>query len=131
LKYLLDTHVFLWACIQPEKLSSKAFEIISDNQSILYLSSASIWEIAIKAGLGKLKFLSKNLNLKTFIEESIKHLNLIKLPVENHHIYTLYELPEIHKDPFDRIHIAQANSEGLILITNDKQIRKYNVKTLW
>lgn len=128
---LLDTHTFLWACVEPGKLSSKSVEIINNEENLLYLSSASIWEISIKLKLGKLKILNKDLDFKTFIEESLKSLNLIELPILNKHIFSLHKLPEIHKDPFDRMLIAQAKSEKLILITNDHQIKKYDVETLW
>lgn len=131
MKYLLDTHVFLWACVEPEKLSSDSMEIIKNPNNILFLSSASVWEISIKMKIGKLKILNENLDFKTFIEKSLEALELKELPILNKHVFSLYHLPDIHKDPFDRILIAQAKSENLILITNDTQIKKYNVKTLW
>ncbi|WP_456401424.1 type II toxin-antitoxin system VapC family toxin [Persephonella sp.] len=131
MRYLLDTHVFLWACVEPEKLPTKAIEIIQSPQNILFLSCASIWEISIKMSIQKLKILSKEINFKIFVEESIKDLGLIELKIESSHIFTLHELPYIHKDPYDRILIAQALSEDLILITNDDHIKKYNVKFVW
>ena len=131
MRYLLDTHVFLWACIEPERLSSNSKDIIKNPQNMLFLSSASIWEISIKMKIGKLKILDKNLDFKTFVEKSIKALDLKEISVLNKHIFSLHLLPDIHKDPFDRILIAQAKSEDLILITNDNQIKKYNIRTLW
>jgi len=128
-RYLLDTHVFLWACA--EKLSTKVIEIIQNPQSILFLSCASIWEISIKMSIGKLKILSEEINFKIFVEDSIKNLGLIELQIQNKHIFTLHELPYIHKDPFDRLLIAQALSEDLTLITSDDYIRRYNIKVVW
>ncbi len=131
MKFLLDTHIFLWASIEPDNLSQNVLKIIENSANILFLSSASVWEISIKHKLGKLKILDKNLNFTTFIEESIKYMNLNELPIRIKHIYSLYNLPSIHKDPFDRILTSQALAEDLILITNDKIIKKYNVKTVW
>ena len=131
MNYLLDTHVFLWACFEPSKLSNKVVEIIENPKNILFLSSASIWEISIKMGIGKLKIISNDIDFKLFIEKSIQNLDLKELPVKKEHIFELHKLPYIHKDPFDRILIAQAISEGLILITNDSFIQSYEVNYIW
>jgi len=131
LKYLLDTHVFLWICAEPSKLSKTSIKLIEDNQNELFLSSASIWEIEIKHSIGKLEILDKNLSLKKFVNKSLKTLDIIELPIENKHIFKLEDIPYFHKDPFDRILIAQAISENLILITDDKYIKKYKIKTIW
>jgi len=88
LKYLLDTHVFLWALAKPENLSKTATALIKNPENILFLSSASIWEISIKQTIGKLKILDKNLDFEVFVEESIRDLNLLKLSIQFEHIYT-------------------------------------------
>ncbi|RUM58964.1 MAG: hypothetical protein DSY59_02145 [Persephonella sp.] len=131
MRFLLDTHVFLWACVEPEKLSETVIEIIENSQNVLFLSSASIWEISIKISIGKLEILNKSIGFETFIKQCIKDLELIELPICKEHIFILNTLPNIHKDPFDRILIAQSISEDLILITNDSIIKKYNLKTVW
>jgi len=131
LRYLLDTHVFLWALAKPENLSKTAIDLIENPENILFLSSASIWEISIKQTIGKLKILDKSLDLKTFVEKAIEDLNLLKLSIQFEHIYTLHNIPYHHKDPFDRILIAQSVAENLILITDDKIIKKYKVRTIW
>ena len=131
MRYLLDTHVFLWALAKPENLSKTAIDLIENPENILFLSSASIWEISIKQTIGKLKILDKSLDLKIFVEKAIEDLNLLKLPIQFEHIYTLHNIPYHHKDPFDRILIAQSMAENLILITDDKMIKKYKVKTIW
>ena len=87
--------------------------------------------ISIKQTIGKLKILDKSLDLKIFVEKAIEDLNLLKLPIQFEHIYTLHNIPYHHKDPFDRILIAQSMAENLILITDDKMIKKYKVKTIW
>ena len=131
MRYLLDTHVFLWALAKPENLSKTANALIENPENILFLSSASIWEISIKQTIGKLKILDKSLDLKIFVEKAIEDLNLLKLPIQFEHIYTLHNIPYHHKDPFDRILIAQSMAENLIVITDDKMIKKYKVKTIW
>ncbi len=131
MRYLLDTHVFLWALAKPENLSKTAIDLIENPENILFLSSASIWEISIKQTIGKLKILDKSLDLKTFVEKAIEDLNLLKLSIQFEHIYTLHNIPYHHKDPFDRILIAQSVAENLILITDDKIIKKYKVRTIW
>jgi PIN domain nuclease of toxin-antitoxin system len=126
---LLDTNVFIW-CItgQQSKLSKKAFEAVEDPYNIRWLSAVSLWEIAIKVGAGKLD-LPKNADyLKT-------HMDLLRIgrvvPVEAAHALADFTLPRYHRDPFDRMLIAQAQVEGLPFVTCDKQIRKYPIQILW
>jgi len=126
---LLDTNVFLW-CItgQQSKLSKKAFEAIEDPSNSRWLSAISLWEIAIKVGAGKLD-LPKNADyLRT-------HMNLLRIgrvvPVEAAHALADFGLPRYHRDPFDRMLVAQALVEGIPFITCDKQIQKYPIEILW
>jgi PIN domain nuclease of toxin-antitoxin system len=126
---LLDTNVFLW-CItgQQSKLSQKAFEAIEDPSNSRWLSAVSLWEIAIKVGAGKLA-LPKNADyLKT-------HMDLLRIgrvvPVEAAHALADFGLPRYHRDPFDRMLVAQALVEGVPFITCDKQIQKYPIQILW
>lgn len=128
MKVLLDTHAFLWWIGDDPQLSPQARKIISDGANILYLSAASSWEIAIKAKLGKLKLPS---NLASFIAEQLADNAITSLAVEMHHALHVYALPDYHRDPFDRMLIAQAQLEKLPILTADPQIARYPVEVLW
>lgn len=128
MKLLLDTHTFLWWAHEPEKLSQKAFEACKDDSNDLMLSVVSVWEMQIKAQLGKLKFSS---SLEVLIKKQ-QELNAFRiLPVELKHIFELNKLPEPHKDPFDRLLIAQANSEKAFIISADGVFSNYPVQLIW
>jgi PIN domain nuclease of toxin-antitoxin system len=126
---LLDTSVFLW-CItgQQSKLSPAALRVIENIDINLWLSSVSLWEIAIKVNTGKLD-LPKNADF--FRTQMAKFFIDRVLPVEATHAFAEFTLPRHHRDPFDRMLIAQAHVEGLPFITNDEQIRKYPIQILW
>jgi len=128
MRYLLDTHAFLWFATGDENLSAVAKEIIENSKNNIYLSSASVWELSIKIIIGKLK-LKKDLN--KFIAENIAIYGYIPMPVTIPHALAIAKLPEIHKDPFDRILIAQATVEKMKLISSDSYIARYSVKTVW
>jgi len=123
-KYLLDTHIFLWWISDAKRLSKKVFNTILDSSNQIYISSASIWEIAIKEALGKIEL---SVNLDNIIEENgFKELKISAICAN-----ATKELEQIHRDPFDRMLIAQAKKNDLILITNDRYIIKYkDVKIL-
>ena len=120
MNYLLDTHALLWWLTDPQKLSVKAQEIIRNRNNLIYVSSASIWEMAIKKSIGKL-MLPHNL-LATITAECFKFLPI--LPEE---ALGIMDLPLIHADPFDRLLIMQAKLHDLVLITNDEKIIEYPV----
>jgi len=120
MNYLLDTHVLLWWLTEPQKLSEKAQEIIKNRANLIYVSSASIWEIAIKTSIGKL-VLPHNL-LATITAELFKFL-----PVLPEEALGVADLPLLHADPFDRLLIMQAKLHDLVLITNDAKIIEYPV----
>lgn len=121
-KYLLDTHVLLWWFSADSQLGNSARkQIASANQ--IYCSVASYWEMVIKESLGKLKFPKK-------LFATLGKNGILILPIEAQHVLELQSLPTIHKDPFDRMLIAQALSEKLVLITGDKNIKKYQINTL-
>jgi len=123
-KYLLDTHIFLWWMSDAEQLSQEVFDIISDTSNQIYISSATIWEIAIKEALGKLKV---DTNLNSAIEAN----GFIELKISAICANATKELEPIHHDPFDRMLISQAIVEDMTLITVDKFIIQYNrVKVL-
>jgi len=128
MKVLLDTHVFLWWITDDPRLSSRAREIIADGANEVFLSAASGWEIAIKAKLGRLRLPDVP---ERFIPEQLR-LNAIEtLPVQMSHALHVYKLPDHHRDPFDRLLIAQAQLEKLPVLTADPQISRYPVKVIW
>ena len=120
---LLDTHVLLWWLAEPEKLSKEQFEIISSKNSQILVSVASIWEIRIKESLGKIEVPS---DLVTLIKEE----GFEFIPISPQHADYIKELPQIHKDPFDRIIIAQGKLEGLKVLSSDKVFRGYDVEVV-
>ncbi len=123
-RYLLDTHIFLWWISDAEQLNEEVFDIISDISNQIYISSASIWEIAIKEALGKLKV---DEDLSSVIEAN----GFIELKISAICAYATKKLEPIHKDPFDRMLITQALEGDMTLITADKAIAQYkDVKIL-
>lgn len=128
MKYLLDTHTFLWFATDNPRISEKAKQIIQNRKNQLLLSAASVWEISIKYSIGKI---SLSTDLDNFISESLRSYNLTPLPISIPHSIEVSRLPEIHRDPFDRMLIAQSRIENAGIITTDKDITKYDVKTIW
>ncbi len=128
MRALLDTHIFLWWISDDRQLTPRVREIIGDVDNDLYLSAASGWEMAIKAALGKLR-LPKEIN--AFLHEQLAVNAITALPVQMNHALHVYTLPAHHRDPFDRLLIAQAQLENMPIITSDAQIAKYSVKVLW
>lgn len=128
MRALLDTHTFLWWITDDPRLSPRVRKIIGDGENELFLSAASGWEMAIKAKLGRLKLPD---NLERFIPEQLA-LNAIRsLPIQMSHALHVYTLPDYHRDPFDRLLVAQSRLEGLPILTADPQIAQYPVKTIW
>ena len=128
MKYLLDTHTFLWWCLGAEQLSPRARDMIADGRNEIFFSAASVWEIAIKAGKGRLtlpeepgRFISSRMSLHRFLA----------LPVQISHALRVYDLPPHHADPFDRLLVAQCQMESLPLITKDEEIQRYELETIW
>jgi PIN domain nuclease of toxin-antitoxin system len=127
MKLLLDTHIFLWLNSEPEKMPPTAYEACRDPHNQLYLSHVSPWEIQIKQQIGKLQLRAA---LSELIETQAKENGLTMLPIELVHIYALSQLPCHHNDPFDRLLIAQARIESMVLVTVDQKISLYDIKTL-
>ena len=127
MKLLLDTHIFIWWADAPEKLSSTALSALEDEANDLILSVVSVWEIQIKSQLGKLKLSQP---LKELIESQQETNDLKLLPVELSHVLALDALPYHHKDPFDRLLIAQSIFEDVTLVTADKSFPVYLTKLL-
>ena len=122
MKFLLDTHILIWAAISPHKISPELASLLSDPSNHLYFSSASIWEISIKESLGKsdFKVSSKKLN-DGLIENGYKEIKVSAL-----HTMEVIKLPFIHRDPFDRILVATAIWENMPLLTNDSTLSPYH-----
>ena len=128
MKILLDTHVFLWWIMDDESLSPVARRTISNAENELYFSAASAWEIAIKAGLGRIKLPSE---IGTFIPGQLAENSIIGLPVQIGHALRVSKLPQHHRDPFDRVLVAQAQVEKMPILTSDAEISKYDVEVIW
>ncbi len=128
MKILLDTHTFLWWVAEDAQLSLKAKEIIANPDNEIYFSVVSAWEIIIKVGTGKL---SLSESPETYIPSRIASNQFGILPVQMPHILKINSLPNFHKDPFDRLLIAQSLVEDLSLMTIDNAIAQYPVKTIW
>jgi PIN domain nuclease of toxin-antitoxin system len=120
-KLLLDTHLLLWAAGQPERLSKQARRLLSDPGNELLFSAASLWEIAIKRNLGRADFkVEPRLLRRGLLDNGYR-----ELAITSAHVLELDALPAHHKDPFDRILVAQALSEGITLLTVDPMVAKY------
>lgn len=121
MNYLLDTHLLLWAAGMPEKLSKQAVRLIDNPDNQLYFSAASIWEIAIKNSLGRDDFKVD----PRIIRHGLLDNGYIEIPISGQHAAAVSGLPDIHKDPFDRILITQSQIEGITLLTNDAVVAQY------
>lgn len=128
MKLLLDTHTFIWWDSEPAKLSQKALALCQEPANTLLLSVASIWEMQIKLQLGKLRL---NLSLAEVIESQRQTNHIEVLPITLAHVLALESLPTRHKDPFDRLLIAQANVEEAVLVSCDQIFAQYQVKLAW
>lgn len=121
MKLLLDTHVLIWAAGFPERLSAGARATLADPASELLFSAASLWEIAIKSALGREDF---SLDARLLRRELLDN-GYTELPVTGEHAVMVGSLPPIHKDPFDRLLVAQATVEGVTLLTADEIVSRY------
>ena len=122
-RLLLDTHTFLWWLSGHRSLGSRAETLISDPENVVYVSAASIWEIAIKKGLGKLQ-------APAGFDEIVETEGFEQLPVDLFHAEQAGALPAHHRDPFDRMLVAQAQAEGLTILSGDREISLYGVRVL-
>ncbi|MDI6725616.1 MAG: type II toxin-antitoxin system VapC family toxin [Smithellaceae bacterium] len=126
MKLLLDTHLLLWAAGQPEKLSESARDLLTTSENVLFFSAASIWEIVIKRGLGREDFRVDPYRLRKMLIV----YEYAELSVTAEHALTVDTLPLLHKDPFDRLLIAQARAEGMLLLTVDFSVSQYQESVL-
>ena len=121
MKFLLDTHVLLWAAGQPERLSAATRRLLNSPSHELLFSAASLWEIAIKKTLGREDFRVEPRLLRRGLLDN----GYVELPVTSQHAVGIDSLPPLHKDPFDRLLLSQALSEGVTLLTADEQLARY------
>lgn len=118
---LLDTHILLWAAAEPHKLSPEALVLINESNNRLHFSAASLWEVVIKNGLGRPDFRVDPHLLRRGLSDN----GYLELPISSLHTLAVSHLPDIHKDPFDRILVSQAESEGFLLLTADELVARY------
>ena len=121
MKLLLDTQILLWAAGQPERLSAAARKQLNNPKNELLFSAASLWEIAIKSSLGRDDFRVEPRLLRRGLLDN----GYTEVPVTSEHAVNIDNLPDLHKDPFDRILLAQALTEGITLLTADAQLARY------
>lgn len=128
MKYLLDSGVWLWSIASVERIGQKALDVLRNSENEIYFSAASVWELSIKAQLRKLTLPSPP---AVCIPAFMARQGLRSLPVNHIHAAQVYDLPSHHRDPFDRILIAQAIAEDLTILTADRAFAKYPVEVLW
>jgi PIN domain nuclease of toxin-antitoxin system len=120
MRFLLDTHILLWGASEPEKLSSRATALIEDTENDLLFSAISIWEVALKASRRTDFLVDPNV-----LRRDLADNGYVEVPLTSAHILALAGLPAIHKDPFDRMLVAQALVEGATLLTSDATLARY------
>ena len=121
MRVLLDTHLLLWAAGSPQRLPKTALSILKARDTTLLFSAASVWEVVIKSGLGRSDF---QVDAQRLRQGLLLH-GYEELPITGEHALAVRALPSLHKDPFDRILLAQAQSEGLTLLTVDRELAAY------
>ncbi len=125
MKLLLDTHVYLWWLLEDRRLIRKVHQTISSRRTTVYVSAVNIWEATIKAGLGRLELQGQDLTTEIVAN------GFVELPVSAQHAQAVGQLPLHHRDPFDRLLIAQAHCEGLTMVTHDTALAPYGIAVLW
>jgi PIN domain nuclease of toxin-antitoxin system len=128
MRALLDTHVFLWWVSDDERLSPRARDVIGAGPDEILFSVVSAWEIVLKAALGRLQVAP---DPTSFVSEHLQANSFTVLPMHLRHALAVADLPDHHRDPFDRMLIAQARSEGLAIISSDQDVARYPVEVVW
>jgi len=128
MKVLIDTHTFIWALLHDHRLTTKAKATLRSEEDDLVFSLVSLWEIAIKIKTGKLNTIGSSV---AYIRDEMNAYSMELLPIRYEHMLNVEVLPHHHSDPFDRLLIVQALSEGLPILTADRAFRQYGVKTIW
>lgn len=121
MKFLLDTHLLLWAAGKPDRLSPAARKLLASPANELLFSAANLWEVAIKRGLGRTDFQAD----PPLLRRGLRDNGYSELPILSNHVVAIESLPPIHKDPFDRLLVAQATVEGITLLTMDSAVAGY------
>ena len=128
MRYLLDTSIWLWSVGSVEKINQVGRELLADGTQEFYLSAASSWEIGMKAASGRLDLPGSPV---TYVPQRLADQGIIPLPILHQHALAVYDLPKHHSDPFDRLLIAQAQMEEMVVLTSDSVFRKYKVPLIW
>ena len=128
MKILLDSHDLLWLIGEPVRFSDRVHDLLIDGDNILLLSAASAWEIAIKAKIGKLKLPAPP---DRYIPDQLAMASVAVLPIQLSHTLHTYHLPDHHRDPFDRLLVAQAQIENLPIVSADPLLARYDITLLW
>jgi PIN domain nuclease of toxin-antitoxin system len=126
-RLLLDTHVWLWLALDPGRVSEDVRTRIASVDTVVHVSVVTLWEVVIKIGLGKLSLPEP---AETFWQRQTRDSGIAALAIRSEHVLDLAALPHIHRDPFDRLLVAQARVEGFTLVTVDARVRAYPVATL-
>jgi PIN domain nuclease of toxin-antitoxin system len=127
-KYLLDTSVWLWSLTASERIGGEGRDLLARGTQEIYLSAASSWEIGIKSALGKLRLPEPAVS---YVPKRMAAQGIRPLPITHGHALAVSELPTYHRDPFDRLLIAQAQVEGMAILTADRAFRLYPVEIVW
>lgn len=128
MKCLLDTHTMVWFWLDDPRLSSSALKIIGDSRNSILISPASYWELAIKISLGKYQL---PVAYESFFREQLSRTDFDVLPIALRHTAALIAMPFYHRDPFDRLIVAQAQVEALPLVSNDPLLDRYGIERVW
>lgn len=128
MKYLLDTSVWLWSLAAPERINEQARRLLASGRAELYFSAASSWEISIKSALGRLRLPEPPAR---YVPKRLAAQGIRPLSITHTHALAVAELPQHHSDPFDRLLIAQARVEDMVILTADRAFEPYDVKVLW
>ena len=129
MKLLLDTHALIWAVMSPDRLGPAASVAIMDPANVVYASHVSLWELAIKRRLGKLSTIDRPAG--DWFETYVRASHMQPLPISAAHLGSIEFLPLHHGDPFDRLLVAQAQLEGMTVVTRDPAIDHYDVSVIW
>lgn len=127
MKLLLDTHIFLWSLLEPERLADETIDLLDDPEIEKYISAASVWEIAIKYAKGSLQLPKPP---KLFVTEHVIAAEILVMPITLSDTLAVADLPAIHKDPFDRFLITQAMQNDMFIVTDHRVFAEYEVRLI-
>ena len=128
MKYLFDTSVWLWSLSAPDRIGREGLSVLGRTGEEFYFSAVTSWEIAIKWALGKLALPEPP---ESYVPKRLADQPILPIPITVHHTLAVSKLPAYHGDPFDRLLIAQARAEGMVILTADQTLRRYDVQIVW